>query len=59
MSIFEDDVPALSPVQFFGLTADSLFIRGSLKLEKNYLLAVDDRPLGRRVVCRCLLRLEL
>lgn len=37
MSLFED-LPALSPVQFFGLTADSLFIRGSLKPEKIHLL---------------------
>lgn len=37
MNLFED-VPALSPVQFFGLTADSLFIRGSLKPDKNQIL---------------------
>lgn len=37
MSLFED-VPSLSPVQFFGLTADSLFMRGSLKPERDYLL---------------------
>jgi len=37
MSLFED-LPALSPVQFFGLTADSLFLRGALKPIKPYLL---------------------
>ncbi len=37
MSLFED-LPALSPVQFFGLTADCLFLRGALKPEKEYLL---------------------
>ncbi len=37
MSLFED-VPALSPVQFFGLTADCQFLRGALKPEKEYLL---------------------
>ncbi len=37
MSLFED-VPALSPVQFFGVTADCLFVRGNLKPEKGYLL---------------------
>lgn len=38
MSLFEEDFPALSPVQFFGLTAECQFIRGSLKPEKAYLL---------------------
>jgi len=37
MSLFED-MPSLSPVQFFGLAADSQFIRAPLKPEKNYLL---------------------
>lgn len=37
MSLFED-LPSLSPVQFFGLTADCQFLRGSLKPEKGYLL---------------------
>lgn len=37
MSLFED-LPALSPVQFFGLTADCQFLRGALKPEKGYLL---------------------
>ena len=37
MSLFED-IPALSPVQFFGITADCQFIRGSLKPKKEHLL---------------------
>lgn len=37
MSLFED-LPALSPVQFFGLTADSFFIRGAFKPERDHLL---------------------
>ena len=37
MSLFED-LPALSPVQFFGLTADCQFLRGALKPEKARLL---------------------
>ncbi|HSX26850.1 MAG TPA: hypothetical protein VLE89_07600 [Chlamydiales bacterium] len=37
MSLFED-IPALSPVQFFGVTCDCSFIKGSLKPEKPYLL---------------------
>lgn len=37
MDLFED-LPSLSPVQFFGLTADCLFLRGSLKPEKHHLL---------------------
>lgn len=37
MSLFED-LPALSPVQFFGLTADCQFLRGSLEPKKRYLL---------------------
>lgn len=37
MSLFED-VPEMSPVQFFGLTADSLFIRGAFKPERANLL---------------------
>lgn len=37
MSLFED-LPALSPVQFFGLTADCQFLRASLKPEKGFLL---------------------
>lgn len=36
MSLFED-LPALSPVQFFGLTADCQFLRSTLKPEKGYL----------------------
>ncbi len=37
MSLFED-MPSLSPVQFFGLTADCQFLRGALKPEKGHLL---------------------
>lgn len=37
MSLF-DDVPSLSPVQFFGITSDCLYVRGALKPEKEYLL---------------------
>jgi hypothetical protein len=37
MSLFED-MPALSPVQFFGLAYDCPFIKGSIKPEKGYLL---------------------
>ncbi len=37
MSLFED-LPALSPVQFFGLACDCPFVKGSLKPEKNFLL---------------------
>lgn len=37
MSLFED-IPALSPVQFFGLTADCQFVRGGLKPKKENLL---------------------
>lgn len=37
MSLFED-LPSLSPVQFFGLTADCLFLRDALAPEKAYLL---------------------
>lgn len=45
MSLFED-LPSLSPVQFFGLTADSQFIRGSLKPEKGHLLPSTSDLLG-------------
>ncbi len=37
MSLFED-IPALSPVQFFGLTSDCHWTQGALKPEKFYLL---------------------
>jgi hypothetical protein len=45
MSLFED-LPALSPVQFFGLTADSLFLRGAFKPEKPFLLPSTSDLLG-------------
>lgn len=37
MSLFED-LPALSPVQFFGLACDCAYLQGSLKPEKKFLL---------------------
>jgi hypothetical protein len=37
MSLF-DDLPSLSPVQFFGISADCHYIRGSWKPDKHYLL---------------------
>lgn len=37
MSLF-DDTPSMSPVQFFGVTADCLTIRGKLKADKEHLL---------------------
>lgn len=37
MSLFED-LPALSPVQFFGLSCDCLYLRHGLKPDKNFLL---------------------
>ena len=37
MSLF-DDIPSLSPVQFFGISSDCFYIRGALKPDKNYLL---------------------
>jgi hypothetical protein len=37
MSLF-DDLPSLSPVQFFGISSDCFYIRGSLKPDKNFLL---------------------
>lgn len=45
MSLF-DDVPSLSPVQFFGITADCLSVRGKLKPEKEYLLPDTADLLG-------------
>lgn len=41
MSLFED-LPSLSPVQFFGLTADCQFLRGALKPEKGFLLPLTN-----------------
>ncbi len=37
MSFFED-LPSLSPVQFFGVTCECLYTRNALKAEKNHLL---------------------
>lgn len=37
MSLFED-LPALSPVQFFGLTSDCFYVKGALKPNKTFLL---------------------
>lgn len=37
MSFF-DDLPSLSPVQFFGITSDCLYVRGLLKPDKHHLL---------------------
>ena len=45
MSLFED-VPSLSPVQFFGVTADCLSVRGKFKPEKEYLLPDTSDLLG-------------
>ncbi len=45
MSLF-DDVPSLSPVQFFGVTADCLSVKGKLKAEKDYLLPSTSDLLG-------------
>jgi len=45
MSLF-DDVPSLSPVQFFGITADCFFIRGALKASKDNLLPSTSHLLG-------------
>lgn len=41
MSLFED-LPGLSPVQFFGLTADCQFLRGALKPERGYILPLTN-----------------
>ena len=45
MSLF-DDIPSLSPVQFFGITSDCFFLRGSLKPDKNHLLPTTSDLLG-------------
>ncbi len=45
MSLFED-VPSLSPVQFFGLTADCLYHKGHLKPDKAYLLPLTNELLN-------------
>lgn len=38
MSLFDDDTPSFSPVQFFGVTADCYAIKGKLKPDKDHLL---------------------
>jgi hypothetical protein len=38
MSLFDDDTPSLSPVQFFGITADCYTVKGKLKPDKDHLL---------------------
>ncbi len=45
MSLF-DDIPSLSPVQFFGITSDCFYIRGSLKPDKEHLLPSTSDLLG-------------
>lgn len=45
MSFFEE-LPALSPVQFFGLSVDCLFTKDSLKPDKAYLLPATADLLG-------------
>ncbi len=45
MSLF-DDIPSLSPVQFFGVTADCFYLRGKLKMTKEYLLPSTADLLG-------------
>lgn len=50
MSLFED-IPALSPVQFFGLSADCQFLRGALKPEKPRLLPSTHDLLEEECFC--------
>ena len=45
MSFF-DDIPSLSPVQFFGVTADCLSVTGKLKKDKDHLLPSTHEMLG-------------
>lgn len=45
MSLF-DDVPSLSPVQFFGISADCFPIKGKWKPDKNHLLPATSDLLG-------------
>ncbi len=42
MSLFDEDLPALSPVQFFGLSADCQFLRGAIKPGKGTLLPLTN-----------------
>ncbi len=45
MSLFED-LPALSPVQFFGLNCDCLYLKHGLKPDKSFLLPSTSDLLG-------------
>jgi hypothetical protein len=45
MSFF-DDLPSLSPVQFFGVAADCFYIKSKLKLDRTYLLPSTADLLG-------------
>lgn len=45
MSLF-DDIPSLSPVQFFGITTDCFYVRGKLKTAKELLLPSTSDLLG-------------
>ena len=45
MSLF-DDIPSLSPVQFFGITSECYYIRGGLKPDKSFLLPSTSDLLG-------------
>lgn len=45
MSLF-DDIPSLSPVQFFGMTSDCFYIRGKWKPSKEFLLPSTSDLLG-------------
>ncbi len=50
MSFF-DDLPAFSPVQFFGVSSDCFYIRDRLKPEKEYLLPSTSDLLGESSFC--------
>ena len=45
MSFFED-LPALSPVQFFGVSSDCLYFKRTFKAEKSNLLPITSELLG-------------
>ena len=45
MSLFED-LPALSPVQFFGLSSDCFYLQDGLKRDKQFLLPSTSDLLG-------------
>lgn len=46
MSFFDEDLPAFSPVQFFGVSAECLLTRGILKPDKEHLLPSTSDLLG-------------